>query len=258
MNDSRGDWRGLRLLRPLVAALVATALYVSGCAGDEGQPQAKAPETGRSGSLAHEPCGGSGGSVESQDTNGDGKPDIRRYFDRGGQERCRVVDLNHDGRPDLYEYFDAAGAVRRREFCYDDTGLVNAVEYYEAGKLVRREYDISGQHRVDTWDWFDPNAPVDPTTGRPRHPTRRERDTKGSGYIDQWWTWNGDTLSIAVDKNGDGKPDPETAILLGGDAGTSAPAASASPADGGFAGTIQNGGAEAGGSSIMTTGDGGR
>jgi hypothetical protein len=156
-----------------------------------------------------------------------------------------VADVNHDGKPDLYEYFDAAGNVRRREYCYDDLGVVNAVEYYEAGKLVRREYDVSGRHRIDTWDWFDPNAPVDATTGRPAHPIRRERDTTGDGRVDQWWTWNGDQLSIANDRNGDGKPDTDTAIVIGGDGGApqgAAAAATAPPDAGAPAASTSDGG----------------
>jgi len=125
---------------------------------------------------------------------------------------------------------------------------VNAIEHYENGKLVRREYDADGQHRVDTWDFFDPNAAPDPKTGRPAHPVRRERDTTGDGHVDQWWTWNGDKVTIAVDSTGDGKADPESAIVLGGSdnaagsdpagadsasAAASAPAPSSGNADGG-------------------------
>lgn len=93
---------------------------------------------------------------------------------------------------------------------------MNAIETYEGGKLVSREYDTSGQHKVDTWEWFDPGATADPKTGRPAHPTRRERDTTGHGMVDQWWTWDGDKVSIATDRDGDGKPDPASAIVLGG------------------------------------------
>ncbi len=175
--------------------------------------------------LDHEACPESGNKVDGLDTNGDGKEDIRRVSDRSGHEICRIADLNHDGKPDLYEYFDSSGTVRRREFCYDDTGVVNAVEYYEGGKLARREYDTSGQHVIDTWDWFDPNAAPDPKTGRPAHPVRRERDTTGDGVVDQWWAWEGNNVTIAVDHTGDGKPDPDTAVTLGPDNSVVTPAA---------------------------------
>jgi hypothetical protein len=212
MNDGRFDWRG-----PVVGLAVAALAQSSGigCAGPDKNGDAKNPEVSRPEALTHEDCGDSGGRVDALDTNNDGKPDIHRYFDRAGHEKCRVVDLNRDGKPDLYEYFDGNGAIRRREFCYDDTGTVNAIEYYEGGKLARREYDLGGQHRIDTWDWFDPAAPVDAKTGRPAHPIRRERDTTGDGRIDQWWTWQGDQVTIAMDKDGDGKPEPENTMVFG-------------------------------------------
>ena len=215
-----------------VAIAFTTFAAAAGCGG--GTPAAAGAQSytrARSEVIEHENCDVTGSHVEAVDTNGDGKADIRRVYDGSKHELCRVTDLNHDGKPDLYEYFDDSGAIRRREFCYDDTGVVNAVESYQGGKLVEREYDTTGQHKIDTWDWFDPNAPVDGKTGRPAHPIRRERDAKGLGVIDQWWTWTGDKVSIATDRNGDGKPDPDTVIVLGGsdDAGaapgTTAPAA---------------------------------
>lgn len=207
-------------------------LGAAGCGGGKSTPtSAQALVRARSEVIEHERCDVSAKDVEAVDTNGDGKPDIRRAYDGSKHELCRVTDLNHDGRPDLYEYFDGSGAIRRREFCYDDTGVVNAVEIYQGGKLVERQYDTTGQHKIDTWDWFDPNAPVDAKTGRPAHPIRRERDAKGLGYIDQWWTWSGDKVSIATDRNGDGKPDPDTIIVLGGGDEAGAPPAVASPAD---------------------------
>jgi hypothetical protein len=229
----------------LTMALLAP-LWASACGGsDKASP--KSPETARAEALQHEDCSTSGHRVDSIDTNGDGKPDITRIYDKGsGHEVCRISDLTHDGKPDMYEYFDDSGTVRRREFCYDDSGLVNAIEHYENGKLVRREFDASGQHHIDTWDWFDATVAPDPKTGRPAHPVRRERDTTGDGHIDQWWTWNGDKITIAVDSSGDGKPDPESTIVLSAsdnsvqapsppaptdDAGGAAPAAIA--ADGG-------------------------
>ncbi len=216
MNDAR-----LSLSWGLIAGgVLAVLLPLSASACGAETPSGagvKAPSSARVETLDHEDCSESGHRVDALDTNGDGKADIRRVFDKtSGHELCRVVDMNHDGKPDLYEYFDTTGTVRRREFCYDDTGIVNAIEHYENGKLVRREYDAEGQHRVDTWDFFDPNIAPDPKTGRPAHPVRRERDTTGDGHVDQWWTWNGDKVTIAVDSNGDGKADPESALVLGG------------------------------------------
>jgi hypothetical protein len=143
-------------------------------------------------------------------------------YDRGtGKEICRISDLNHDGKADLYEYYDTNGVLRRREADYDDNGVIDAIEYFEDGKLVRREYDTTGQHRIDTWDYFDKNTGAH---------VRRERDTNNDGKVDQWWTWDGDKVTIATDKNGDGKPDPETMIVLGAtaDGGLGPPVAPAS------------------------------
>lgn len=230
-------------LRHAVAVLLAVAplaaVSTTGCSSDErltGVGAAKLPGNASEG-LEHEACDESGNRVEVLDLNGDGKADIRRVFSKGsGKEICRVVDLNHDGKPDLYEYFDGNGTVRRREFCYDDTGVVNAIEHYEGGRLAKREYDTSGQHKIDTWDYFEPGLPVDPKSGRPLHPSRRERDRSGHGRVDEWWTWDGAKVSISRDTNGDGKPDPASTLVLGGgegDAGAAPPPTSAGGGDGG-------------------------
>lgn len=196
----------------------------------------------RSETIEHQACDLSGAHVESLDTNGDGRPDIRRAYDGSHHELCRAVDLNSDGRIDLYEYFDGAGAVRRREFCYGDTGEVNAVEIYQGGKLTQRSYDTTGQHKIDTWDWFDPGTAIDAKTGRPVHPARRERDLMGAGSVNQWWTWNGDQVTISTDRNGDGTPDPDSTVVLGGgdDGGGAGPpvAPAAQVGDGGSEGGV--------------------
>lgn len=266
MNEPRFDSSRVwpcaagRALRGVAAVAPATLVALVVCAacggGKSGVGGSKLPEGAHSEALDHENCSDSGHQVQTLDTNSDGKDDIRRVFDKGsGKELCRVVDLNHDGKPDLYEYFESDGStVRRREFCYDDTGVVNAIEHYEGGKLVRREFDTSGQHRIDTWDWFDPSAPTDAKTGKPKHPSRRERDTTGDGQVDQWWTWDGDRVTIAYDRTGDGKPDPEATIVLGGadDAGAS-PAAPAT-SDAGVAAPAP---AEAGSPTASLPADGG-
>ncbi len=219
MRHARSSYFGGWIHLAAGVGLASAALAAAACG--HGQQVAsggsRLPQGAHSETVEHEACSESGHYVEPLDTNGDAKPDISRVLDKkGGRELCRIADLNHDGKSDLYEYFDSDGLLRRREFCYDDTGVVNAVEYFEGGKLARREYDTGGQHRLDTWDWFDTSAPVDPKTGYPAHPSRRERDTTGNGQTDQWWTWNGDKITIAFDRTGDGQPDPDATFTLGG------------------------------------------
>jgi hypothetical protein len=196
----------------------------AGCGGESsesGISGAKIPGGSRSETIAHEACDEGGNRVEKLDANGDGKADIKRIYDKGGHELCRIADLNHDGKPDMYEYYDPNGQLRRRESDYDDSGVVDMIEFYEGGKLVRKELDTTGQHRIDTWDFFDP------ASGKR---TRRERDTTNDGRVDQWWTYDGDKVTIQMDKNGDGVPEPESTVVIGGggdtkDGGTGAPVA---------------------------------
>jgi hypothetical protein len=195
--------------RGLAAACIASAAIVVGgsfgCGGgDDGVGKSKLPEGSRSQTIEHEACNESGHKVETVDVNNDGKPDIRRVFD-GTREVCRISDLNRDGKPDMFEYYDKTGQLRRREADYDDNGIVNAIEIYENGKLVRAELDTTNQGRIDTWDTFDPGS------GRR---TKRERDATGDGRVDQWWVFEGDKVTIAMDKNGDGLPDPDAVVTL--------------------------------------------
>jgi hypothetical protein len=193
-----------------------------GCGNDaSGVSNAKLPAGVRSQVIEHEACDESGNKVEMLDANNDGKPDIKKVT-KGGREICRITDLNHDGKPDMFEYYDQTGQLRRREADYDDNGIVNSIEFFENGKLVRRELDTTNQGKIDTWDFFDA------TTGAR---TKRERDATGDGKIDQWWTYEGQAVTIAMDRNGDGQPDPDATIMLGanGQAVTDAGVAAAPP-----------------------------
>ncbi len=187
-----------RMLRACSVGLPLVAIALYACGGDSETKTAQAPQGYRDVEIHHEACDDSG-KPQTLDSNGDGKPEIKQIFS-GGKEVCRVTDLNHDGKPDQYTYFDGAGVVRRIEGGFQDTGLVSSVEIYEGGKLVRREFAAAGQDRLDTWDFFDP------ATGKR---IKRERDSNGDKRIDQWWTWNGDQVTILVDRNEDGVADPE-------------------------------------------------
>ncbi len=207
-----------------IAAAVAMAAIVAGCGDSAKKPanpgDAKAPVEVRSITVDHEACAEGGNRVEAYDADGDGKPDVRKVFSANGRELCRTTDLNHNGQPELYEYYGPSGDTRRREASYVESGEVTSIEYFEGGKRVRRELDTTGQHRIDTWDYFDP------ASGKR---TKRERDINGDGRIDQWWQWDGDKLTIAIDKTGDGRPDPEATIVQGG-SGTMGPPPAATTA----------------------------
>jgi hypothetical protein len=201
-----------------VFLLVALATACSSTPENKKGGEAASPEGPKA--LEHEKCDASIGRVQVLDADHKGKPVLTQVFDKTtGRELCRVSDLNHDGKPDMWEYYNADGTLRRREGAYDSTDAVSEVQYYQDGKLVRRERDTNGQRKIDTWDTYDPN------TGKL---VKRERDTNGDGKVDQWWTWDGDKITINVDKNGDGKPDPDQTIVVGPNGQAISPAATAS------------------------------
>jgi hypothetical protein len=190
------------------AVLVASSGTLVGCDSSEtAVGGAKDPSKLRNTSIVHEPCDVKSKKVESLDANADGKPEVQRVYE-GAREVCRVSDLNGDGKPNMYEYFEADGTtVRRREFDYDDNGVVNEIEVYKGGNLSYREMDTTNQGRIDTWDTFDI------ATGKI---SKRERDSSLDGRVDQWWVWNADgSVNVAVDRDGDGNPDPESSIAIG-------------------------------------------
>jgi hypothetical protein len=214
----------------LATSAVVLGVSAAGCAestpskpasaADPNAPALVHPET-----LDHEACNESGNRVDALDTNNDGKADVKKVYDRAsGKEICCITDVDHDGKPDMYEYYDGAGNLRRREAGYDQSGIVDAIETYENGRLTARIYDTTGQHRVDTWDYFDSSGNL----------TRRERDSTNDGRVDQWWTFGkGDKITIAIDRSGDGKPDPADTVVIGGtddDEAQAKSAAASSPA----------------------------
>lgn len=184
------------------AIVVVAVGFACGGGGASNAPATNATSGIRDTKLEHESCSGDG---PREDANGDGKPDIQRVT-KDGREVCRIADLDYDGKPEQYSYFNERNELRRRETDLDNNGVPNMVDHFEQGKLVIREIDAANQGKIDTWEVYDPQ------TGKR---IRRERDQNGDGRIDQWWTYDGDKVTISADKNEDGQPDPESALLWG-------------------------------------------
>jgi hypothetical protein len=165
--------------------------------------------------IVHEACTGDG---PREDANSDGKVDIQ-HVNKDGREVCRSADVDFDGKVDQFTFYDASGEVRRRETDLDGNGVPNMVDHFQQGKLVLRELDTANQGKFDTWEVFDA------ATGKR---TRRERDGNGDGRVDQWWTWQGEQILIASDKDGDGQPDPDSELVWGNNGLVPVAAASAS------------------------------
>ena len=90
------------------------------------------------------------GYVQTEDQNGDGRPDVWRVYDRQHQLSEVAVDTNFDGRSDVHEY-------------------------YQRGALVRRESDRDFNDRVDLVQEFDPTT---------REPLRAVVDVDFDGTAD--------------------------------------------------------------------------
>lgn len=225
LSFSASAGRTLRALAA-VAALGAVPAIAAACSQSVslgGGPKSGGDlESDRPVKIVHEPCEGQGGT----DTNGDGKPDIVSVMS-GSRETCRALDLNFDGRMDRWVYFDDQGNIRRIESDYDRDGRVDEIQNFRGGQLVRKDREMNLDGKLDTWDLYQDGKLV-----------KRERDSDGDGKVDQWWTYEGDRVTIAMDRNGDGQPEPDGTIVLGpngsviaGDAGAVATA----PTDAGVA-----------------------
>jgi hypothetical protein len=147
--------------------------------------------------------------VVAIDSNGDGKPDIFKFYqkgkaptdpnkpDTGGPLLRKEADLNGDGKIDVWTWYNPDGGRLREAFDLDFDGKVDVVVFYEKAQVVRKEYYSACHDRPDTFKYYEKQKLV-----------RVERDRKCSGRIDTWEYWDGDHIDrIGEDNDGDGNVD---------------------------------------------------
>lgn len=90
-----------------------------------------------------------------RDTDGDGRADLRDYYD----DRLKLVkqgfSLSGTGGIDAWQYRNAAGEVERIEVSRQQDGVVDRWEHYEKGQLARVEEDDDRDGKPDHWLTYD-------------------------------------------------------------------------------------------------------
>ena len=141
-------------------------------------------------------------SAEKIDLNGDGTPDVFKYFGRvdGNLVLLRKeIDLNIDGKIDVWRYYDASGSKTRDEMDMDFDGKVDSKTFYEKGVVVRKEIDLAFDQTPDQVKYY-----------RDGKISRVEWDTNSDGKVDYWEFYKGGKLTKkGIDADGDGQPDPD-------------------------------------------------
>lgn len=220
MNRQNGPRAGRSTLRVgflLCAGLVLAGLQ-SGCSSSASTHVNSASDgkIRKDTTVTHKECDIHSGDVEKIDANGDGRPDIY-IVKSGGHEVCRAVDLDFDGKIDMWVYFNPAGQVTRRETDYDRDGRIDEIAKYKNGVLVEKDRATTLSGKLDTWEYYKDGKLAS-----------AERDSNGDGVIDQWWEYPPGSKPgcpiIHSDINGDGHPDPGSAVNVCKDAGYVPPA----------------------------------
>jgi hypothetical protein len=150
-----------------------------------------------------------GREISEYDTNGDGRPDVRKVFlgiGTGVDVRlvmiCRESDINADGKKDVIRYYDDDGRSLREEADRDFDGRMDVVHVFQDGKVVRKDLDDDHDGKIDTKIFMQNGKPL-----------RAERDLKGRSVGDQWhpdrWEYyeEGRMVRMGTDLDGDGRVD---------------------------------------------------
>lgn len=200
----------MRTPRPLVPTLaLGLALVTQACAGSQTRTAARPAAAPEQLTPVSNPggTGPRGNEVQTTDVDGNGVPEVFKYFEqvedaeRPGEKKSVLVrqdlDLNWDTKIDLWRYFGADGLVTKEEWDADYDGQIDETRFFEAGAVVRSERDSNNDGHVDLTRFFKEGKLE-----------RKETDTNGDGKVDRWEYFAGRTIErIGVDKDFDGTVD---------------------------------------------------
>jgi hypothetical protein len=99
--------------------------------------------------------------AQTEDRNGDGRPDVWRLYDHQHRLTDVTTDTNFDGRSDVHEYF-ALGTLVRRESDRDFNDHVDLVQEFDASthEHVRSLVDVDFDGTADLLVLFQAGRPV--------------------------------------------------------------------------------------------------
>lgn len=233
----RGFCSATRRRSAQAAIVAALAVLGAGCGSSKEQTKAEEPDPAAAAAAA-EPIqteSDASGAIERIDVNGDGKPDVFKYFrlvdaavataapDIDGKKNVKSVkkvlirkelDVNFDQRIDIVQYYEGeAGkeALVREEMDLDFDGRVDSVRHYKDGNVTLVELDLGFDGRTDTWSYYQLTTGDD---GKPvNRLVERRRDANGDGKIDVWeYYTKGALVKVGTDTNNDAQPDLFTRV----------------------------------------------
>ena len=190
-------------------------VVVVGC-GATAKPAVVKKPVAKSTRIATKNLGRPGEIVKRFDLNEDKIPDLWKFYVKRPDPRTpgktllqlvRIeIDLNGDGRVDIRRYYDPRGSKIRDEFDLDYDGRFDVRNHYYQRLLTKQEYFMRRKDRPDLWKYFEP-VPGKKGRGKVRL-VKKERDTNGDGKVDYWEYWEAGKLDrIGRDTDFDGSVD---------------------------------------------------
>jgi hypothetical protein len=121
------------------------------------------------------PNGATSPSVQSAPPATD--PEGFRLVRTGGPLARKERDVDGDGKPDILRYYDETGKLIRQEEDSRLDGRLDTWTFYDEGRLVRKESDTNADGQVDLWAFYDGADTLLRTEADTDHNQHRDRVT---------------------------------------------------------------------------------